>query len=282
MTIQEHTNTSMAVKAVITEIKRQLARRFDFLEGMPDLFYDIDRGLSDQFKQYYAKIPISKRQNPWISLAYSYDSQDSSAVHPRKGLYWWRPVDEFIRRKINVAYVQLPLLISILCNDSKTFNALSNFILNNFDWSFTAKYPDLLWPEWTPNYEIPLGWYIRPTQYNGKLYMCSKSGKTSETEPKWDIESEFTVDGTCEWKTIEPDMLKVRTGDFVHNDAIISNPIQDGIMYQQDFGYTLYYTNYDDSGELDGVVKEATLNLLEMYNPEYVIDKTYVNIDFLL
>lgn len=281
MVMQEHSSTSMAVKAVVAEAKKQLSTRFDFLKGIPDFFYDLDKGVSDQFKQYYAKIPISEREGSWICLAYSYDSADSSEVHPRKGLGWWRPVAEYTRRKINVAYVQLPLLISVLCNDSKTFNALSNFLIHRFDWSFTTEYMDLLWPEWTANKDIPLGWYVRPTQYNGHLYRCSTPGLTSDKEPDWTkVSEDKLIDNTCEWTQIEPDRLKVKAGDFAKNDAVISNPIENGVMYQQDFGFTLSYTDYDDAGELEGVTTEVMLDLLEMYNPIYKLDSMTVTLNF--
>lgn len=266
----EHSSTSMAVKAVIEYLKQHLSTRFDFLAGMPDLFYDINRGVSDQFKQRYAKIPERDRDYNWISLAYSYDAYEESVVQPRKGLTWSRPVTDNLKRKINVNYVQLPLLISILCNDSKTFNALHNFISARFDWSFTTTYKDMLWPEWKPDLAMPAGWYIRPTKPNNHVYMCTKAGKTSSTEPEWsDVQGDITQDNEAQWTCLPIDELKVKAGSFVKNNSAITNPIEGGIMYQLDFGFTLHYTDYDDAGELIGVIEEVELDLLSMYDAIY-------------
>lgn len=274
MVMQEHSSTSMAVKAVIKEIKSRLAERFDFLEGVPNFFYDFDKGLSDQFKQYYAKIPANKKEGSWICLSYSYESYEDSDVQPRNGMSYWRPVTKDIKRRINLNCAKLPLLCSILCNDSKTFNALHTFMQINFDWSFTTEYEDLLWPEWTPDHEVPLGWYIRPTTPNGKLYMCSKQGHTSLAEPAWTTNIDDTiVDGTCEWQCIQPSKLHVKAGDFVMSHSSIRNPIDTGIAYQLDFGFTLHYVDYDDDGELLGVINNATLDLLNLYSPRYKIDR---------
>ena len=270
MITQEHSSTSMAVKAVIVEIKSRLSKRFHFLPGMPSFFYDFSNGVSDQFKQYYAKIPIAKRDGSWICLAYSYESYEDSDVQPRNGMSYWRPVTNEVKRRININCAKLPLLCSILCNDSKTFNALHTFLQINFDWSFTTEYEDLLWPEWTPNKYMPLGWYIRPTEPNGKLYMCSQEGYSGDIEPQWpEDDTELIEDNSCSWTCIQPNKLKVKAGDFVVSKSLVSNPIEDGIMYQLDFGFTLHFVDYDDDGELLGVINTATLDLLNMYNPVY-------------
>lgn len=270
MVMQEHSSASMAVKAVVAEVKKQLKTRFDFLEGMPDFFYDFDKGLSGQFKQYCAKIPAEKKEGSWLCLSYSYDNYEQSSVQPRNGLYWYRPVAEGVKRKLNINCVQMPLLLSVLCNDSKTYNALHNFVQQRFDWSMTVQYTDLLWPEWTSEHQVPLGWYVRPVTPNGKLYMCNKSGVTDVSEPVWSTDvGDILTDGTCEWKCIEPDKLNVKAGSFVINHSTIRNPMEEGIAYQLDFGYTLHFVDYDDSGELLGVIDEVVLDLLDKYNPEF-------------
>lgn len=270
MTLQEHSSTSMAVKAVVAEIKRQLSLRFTFLKGMPDFFYDFDKGLSDQFKQYYAKVPEDEKDCAWICLSYSYDTYEDSEVQPRNGLYWWRPVTDRVQRKININCVQLPLLFSVLCNDSKTFNALHNFMQQRFDWSMTVEYIDLLWPEWTPGLYVPVGWYVRPIEPNGKLYMCTTPGTAGSNEPEWTTEvGSMTSDNDCTWTCVEPDKLKVKAGSFVMSNSSIKNPIDEGIAYQLDFGFTLHFVDYDDSGELLGVIDEVVLDLLDQYNPEF-------------
>ena len=267
-TLGFHSTTSMAVKSVIQEIRNKLSTRFDFLEGFPDLYYDFDKGLSEQFKQYYAKIPASMRQEPWICLAYSYDSSQRSSVQPRRGFKLRRPVADNLKRDIAVVYNDLPLLCSIMTNDSKLLNALSSFIQIHLDWSITCKYQDLLWPTWVASQAYPLGWYIRPSEPNGRLYKClNPDGVSGETEPDWqDIVGSTQLDGTVQWLCIEPDLLSVRAADFVKNDTVIQNPIEQGIMYQYDFGYTLHYTDFDDVGGLTGVITEAALTLLNWYN----------------
>lgn len=260
-----HSTTSMAVKAVVAEVKRQLSRKFNFLQNMPDFFYDFDKGLSDQFKQYYAKIPERERTGEWIVLSYSYDSASRSAVQPRNGLKCYRPVAENLKRQIDFQYVQLPLLFSVLTNNSKCLNGLSNYIGRCFDWSFSVNYQDLLWPERVSNILIPLGWYVRPSKPNGYLYICSKSGVSGNTEPDWLTGQQITNDGDCEWSCMVPDLLRVKAGSFVKNDTVIQNPIDNGIMYQYDFGFTLHYTDYDDAGELIGTITEVTLELLNYY-----------------
>ena len=268
-----HSCTSLAVKAVVKEVRQRLSRSFDFLEGIPDFFYDFDLGLTDRFKQYYAKIPISKRKEPWIALSYSYDSADKSSVQPRNGFSFPRPVTSTLKRYIDFKYTELPLLFSVLTNDSKTYNALNNFIAIDFDWSFTTHFEDLLWPLWVENKEIPLGWYIRPSKPNGFIYMCSQQGLSGEDEPEWPTEINETIeDNEVVWSCIQPDLLTVKAGTFVKNSSSIKNPIEDGIMYQLDFGFTLHYADYIDSGKLVGTITEATMKLLSMYNKAFDYD----------
>lgn len=266
MTLGAHSTTSMAVKAVVKEVKSMLSTKFNFLAGMPDFFYDFDKGVSDQFKQYYAKIPADRRKNPWIALSYSYQSPEKSDVQSRNGFCYFRKLSNSVARKIYFQYVKLPLLFSILTTDSKYLNEVSNFTGIRFDWSFTCKYKDLLWPLWVPNANYPLGWYIRPSVPNGYLYKCTKLGKSGNTEPSWSIDNTITNDNEVEWTSFVPDDLLVKAADFSRNDTIINNPIENGIMYQYDFGFTLYYTDYDDSGELAGYITEAELKLLNMDN----------------
>lgn len=256
-----HSCTSMAVKAVVTEVKKRLVTRFSFLSGMPDFFYDFDKGLSDQFKQYYAKIPLEKRSHDWIVLSYSYDSSNRSSVQPRRGFSVRRPVAENLYRKLDANFVELPLLFSMLTNDSKLFNALNNFALQKLDWSFTIKFQDLLWPTWIANKEYPLGWYIRPSKPNGKLYMCTNPGLSGEQEPDWSL-TDTTQDNIAIWHAMEPDLLDAKAGTFVKNDSVIQNPIENGIMYQYDFGYTLHYIDLEDNGEFVGLVTEAMLDII--------------------
>lgn len=268
-----HSCTSLAVKSVVKEVRQSLSKKFNFLEGVPDFFYDFDMGLSDRFKQYYAKIPINKRRNPWISLAYSYDSCDKSTIQPRNGFKLTRPVTNILKRYIDFKYMELPLLFSILTNDSKTYNALNNFIFQKFDWSFTTHFDDLLWPLWVEDKEIPLGWYIRPSKPNGFIYMCSKPGLSGEEEPDWPKVLDETVeDNEVIWSCKKADTLTVKAGNFVKNSTSIKNPIEDGIMYQLDFGFTLHFADYDDSGDLVGVITEATIRLLSMYNEVFTED----------
>lgn len=267
MVLGYHSTTSMAVKAVVVEVKKQLSKKFNFLQGMPEFFYDFDKGLSKQFQQYYAKIPERDRSGEWIALSYSYDSASRSTIQPRNGLKCYRPVAQHLKRQIDFQYVELPLLFSVLTNNSKCLNGLSNFIGRYFDWSFSVDYQDLLWPQWVSNQNIPLGWYIRPTEPNGALYMCSKMGLSGTKEPNWDSTfGSITIDNGCEWTCVRPDLLRVKAGSFVKNDTTIQNPIDNGIMYQYDFGFTLHYTDYDDAGELVGVITKAVLNLLSLYD----------------
>lgn len=259
-----HSTTSMAVKAVVAEVKNRLSKKFDFLKGMPEFFYDFNKGVSDQFKQYYAKIPERDRTGEWIALSYSYDSVARSTVQPRNGFSYYRPVTENLKRRIAFQYVELPLLFSILTNSSKCLNGLANVIGRDFDWSFTVEYEDVLWPEWKSDVTVPVGWYIRPKKPNGYLYMCSKTGVTGSTEPEWSTEETY-IDNTVEWKSLVPERLKVKAGSFVKNDTVITNPIENGIMYQYDFGFTLHYTDYDDDGDLVGIIDEVTLKLLDYY-----------------
>ena len=262
-----HSNTSMAVKAVIAEIKRQLATRFDSLQNIPDFFYDFDKGInSSRFKQFLAKIPLEERKAPWIALSYSYDTPNQSSIQPRNGFSMMRPVKEHLKRSIDFQYVELPLLCSVVTEDSKLLNSLAAFLLIKTDWSFSCKYQDLLWPYWLPGQTYPIGWYIRPTEPNGKLYMCYEPGTTANSEPNWITETDaFQEDGTVKWKCIEPDLCIVRAADFVKQDTVISNPIENGILYQLDFGYTLHYTEYDDGGKLVGIITNSDLNLLNWY-----------------
>ena len=262
-----HSCASLAVKSAVNEIRKRLAKKFDFLEEIPSFFYDFELGLSDRFKQYYAKIPMCNRKNPWIALAYSYDSYDKSKVQPRNGFEFARPVTNKLCRYIKFKYVEVPLLFSILTTDSKTYNALNNFVLQEFDWSFTTHFEDLLWPLWVKNQEMPLGWYVRPSKPNGFIYMCSKQGLSWKEEPKWPQEEDATIeDNEAIWVCKKPDILTVKAGDFVKNNSAIKNPIEDGIMYQLDFGFTLHFADYEDSGKLVGVITEAILRLLSMYN----------------
>lgn len=264
--VGEHSTASMAVKAVVSKIKEKLSKRFTFLEGLPEFFYDFEKGLSPQFLQYYAKVPTFKKTTPWIGLSYSYDSTERSNIQPRRGLLYRRPVTSLLRRDLNVVYVNLPVVFSLMTNDSKTLNALSTFLLTNIDWSFTCKYQDLLWPTWVSRQTIPLGWYIRPSEPNGCLYMCSASGVSGDAEPRWSNRySEVQSDNTVQWTCIEPDLLTVRAGDFVKNDTTIQNPIESGIMYQYDFGLTLHFTDYEDSGDMTGIITEVEMNLLSLY-----------------
>lgn len=261
-----HSTTSMAVKAVVSEVKKRLATRFNSLPNIPDFFYDFDKGLSEQFKQYYAKIPVQDRQNTWIALSYSYDSATRSSIQPRRGFSIKRPVTNILTREISAECVELPVLFSILTNDSKALNGIANFIGQKLDWSFTAQYEDLLWPEWLPGQNYPLGWYVRPTNPNGCIYMCTTPGTSAESEPDWTTEfNSIQQDNTVEWKCLQPDVLKVKAGSFVKNDTTIQNPIENGIMYQFDFGYTLSYVDYDDSGSLIGYITQADLTLLNWY-----------------
>lgn len=265
-----HSTASMAVKAVVAELKNRLSTRFNFLENLPSFFYDFEKGLSPQFLQYYAKIPERHKSQPWIALAYSYDSVERSNVQPRRGFIYRRPVTNLLKRDIDVVYVNLPVVFSILTNDSKTLNAISTFLLTKIDWSFSCQYQDLLWPIWVPCQTIPLGWYIRPSKPNGCLYMCSQSGTTSSHEPLWQTEIQASQeDNTVQWQCIEPDFLTVKAGSFVKNETTIQNPIDNGIMYQYDFGLTLSFTDLEDAGSLVGVITEVELNLLNWYKEGY-------------
>lgn len=273
-----HSNTSMAVKAVIKEIKRRLSSRFDLLEGFPDFFYDFEKGLSPQFKQYYAKIATSKRQKPWIILAYSYDSANKSNVQPRNGFRFYRPVTSILKREIDCNFANLPIVFSILTNDSKLLNGLTNYISIHFDWSFSTEFQDLLWPTWVANVTYPLGWYIRPSKPNGYLYMCSKAGLSGNIEPDWQATiANKQLDNEIEWACIEADKLTVKAGSFVKNDTVIQNPIENGIMYQYDFGYTLHYADFDDAGSLTGIVTKASVDLLNYYKEHYFKETIKVN-----
>lgn len=271
-----HSCASLAVKAVVAKVKRKLSTNFDFLEGIPDFFYDFDLGLTDRFKQYYAKIPIDKRKNPWIALSYSYDSSEVSSVQPRNGFSFPRPVTSTLYRNIDFKYAELPLLFSVLTNDSKTYNALNNFISIAFDWSFTTHFEDFLWPLWIDHKHIPLGWYVRPSKPNGFIYMCSQQGLSGDEEPEWPTEIGETIeDNEAIWTCKAVDELTVKAGNFVKNNTSIKNPIEDGIMYQLDFGFTLHYADYIDSGTLTGVITEASMTLLNMYNQVFTEDKLH-------
>lgn len=269
-----HSTTSMAVKSVVSEVKRLLAKRFNFLPGMPEFFYDFNKGLSEQFKQYYAKINANDRLEPWIALSYSYDTTQKSSVQPRNGLYYYRPITSILKRKIGITFVELPLLFSVLTNNSKLLNGLANYIDHKLDWSFTTTYQDLLWPTHVQNIEYPLGWYVRPSLPNGHIYMVKQSGISGATEPEWSTTGD-TVDGSVVWEVKDPAVLTVKAGTFVKNNTTIQNPIENGIMYQLDFGYTLHYADYDDDDELAGAITEATMKLLELYT-----DVPYEDITF--
>ena len=141
-----HSCTSMAVKAVITEIKKRLATRFSFLSGIPDFFYDFDKGLSPQFKQYFAKIPFDKRKHDWTVLAYSYDSSNTSSIQPRRGFEVKRPVTDKAFRVLDARFVELPVVFSLLTNDSKMLNTISTFMQTKLDWSFTIEFEGLWHP----------------------------------------------------------------------------------------------------------------------------------------
>lgn len=267
---QEHSCTSMAVKAVVAEVKRRLSMRFAELEGFPDFFYDFDKGLSDQFKQYYAKIPEYNRNYDWYVLAYSYDSAEASDVQPRRGFTHNRPVTNSLYRKLNMRFTNLPIVFSILTNNSRMLNSISNCMLNNLDWSFTIAFEDLLWPTWLPNKAYPLGWYIRPTNPNGRVYMCNTNGISGETEPDWQIEvGTSQQDNTTGWTCIQPDELTVLARDFVKNDTTIQNPIEQGIMYQYDFGYTLHYIDLSDTNNFVGTVNDAYVSLMNWPGSPY-------------
>lgn len=267
---EEHSCTSMAVKAVVSEIKRRLSLRFSELEGFPDFYYDFDKGLSEQFKQYYAKIPERDRQNDWYILAYSYDSSEASDVQPRRGFTHKRQIRDGLYRILNVRFTNLSIVFSILTNNSKMLNSISNCMLNNLDWSFTIEFQDLLWPTWIANKAYPLGWYIRPTIPNGCIYMCNKAGTTSETEPEWqNIVGQAQKDGETEWLCLEPDSLAVLARDFVKNDTVIQNPIDQGIMYQYDFGYVLHYIDLSDTNDFVGIVENAEVALMNWPGSPY-------------
>lgn len=267
---QEHSCTSMAVKAVVAEVKRRLSLRFAELEGFPDFFYDFDKGLSDQFKQYYAKIPEYERNYDWYVLAYSYDSAEASDVQPRRGFTHNRPVTNGLYRKLNMRFTNLPIVFSILTNNSRMLNSISNCMLNNLDWSFTIAFEDLLWPTWLPNKAYPLGWYIRPTNPNGRVYMCNINGTSGETEPDWRVEvGASQQDNTTGWTCIQPDELTVLARDFVKNDTTIQNPIEQGIMYQYDFGYTLHYIDLSDTNNFVGTVNDAYVSLMNWPGSPY-------------
>ena len=264
-----HSCTSMAVKAVVSEIKKRLATRFSFLSGIPDFFYDFDKGLSPQFKQYFAKIPFDKRKNDWTVLAYSYDSSNTSSIQPRRGFEVKRPVTDKAFRVLDARFVELPVVFSLLTNDSKMLNTISTFMQTKLDWSFTIEFEDLLWPMWLPNQNYPLGWYIRPTKPNGRLYMCSKPGLSGQVEPTWS--TDITIkqqDNDAEWSCIYPDKLTVKAGSFVKNDTTIQNPIENGIMYQYDFGYTLHYLDLEDAGTFIGKIDTAELKLMSLYGEQ--------------
>lgn len=265
-----HSTASMAVKAVILEIRKRLESRFTFLQGIPEFFYDFEKGLSPQFLQYYAKVPSYAKAKPWISLAYSYDSTERSDIQPRRGFIVRRPVTNLLKRDLDVVYVNLPVVFSLLTNDSKTLNALSTFLLTKIDWSFTCNYQDLLWPTWAGEQAIPLGWYIRPSKPNGCLYVCSNAGFSGQTEPLWTTEiGSYQEDNSVQWQCIEPELLTVRAGNFVKNETTIQNPLENGVMYQYDFGMTLHFVDYEDAGSLTGVVTEAVLNLLNYYKESF-------------
>lgn len=264
-----HSCTSMAVKAVVDEVKRRLSTRFNFLPGLPSYFYDFEKGVSPQFLEYYAKIPVSDRQNDWITLAYSYDTSVPSSIQSRRGFNFKRKVTDDIYRCIDIRYNELSIVFSILCNSSKLANAVSNFILQKLDWSFTVKFQDLLWPTWLPNQNMPVGWYIRPSKPNGKLYKCVSSGLTGEVEPRWiTVVSQENYDNEVTWECIEPDLLDVKAGKFVKQDSIITNPMERGVMYQYDFGFTLSYVDLDDNGKIIGRITKAMITLLDLYNPD--------------
>lgn len=274
--LRAHSTTSMAVKAVITEVKKRLETKFDFLEGFPTFFYDFNNNnVTDQFKQYYARIPSNKRRDPWIVLSYTYQSTERSDVQPRNGFSFNRRLSNSLTRTIDFQYVQLPLLISVLTNDSKCLNELANFITIKLNWSFSCKYQDLLWPLWVKDALYPIGWYIRPSKPNGKIYVCSKSGISGSIEPLWsDNVGDIIEDNEAAWTCLDVDLLTVKAGSFVKNDTTVNNPIEDGIMYQYDFGYSLHYTDYDDAGEIVGYITEADMKLLNMNGS--IIDTIHV------
>lgn len=266
----EHSCTSMAVKAVVTEIKRRLSSRFSALEGFPDLFYDFEKGLSDQFKQYYAKVPERNRTNDWYVLAYSYDSSEASDVQPRRGFVHYRQVMPHLFRQLDMRFTNLPVVFSIVTNNSKMLNSINNFMLNNLDWSFTIKFKDLLWPTWLPNRQYPLGWFLRPTMPNGYIYMCTTAGLSGFTEPVWETNvMQSQRDNQVVWQCLNADELDVLARDFVKNSTIIQNPIENGIMYQLDFGYTLHYLDLIDNGKMMGDVTEAIVSITNWPNSPY-------------
>jgi hypothetical protein len=265
-----HSNTSQAVKATIEKITTKLKDKFSFLPNIPDFFYDINRDFDVQFKQYYAEIPIDKRQNPWIALLYSYDTASLSSVQPRVGLRFYRDADSLSKRAIDFAYTDLPVLFSIITNDSKILNAISTYLLIEFKLGFSTKFTDLLWPEWIANTYYPLGFYIRPTNYNGFLYQCTTEGISDSTEPDWiDKKDSVQVDNNAIWKCITPHQLTVKAFDFVKNNTVITNPIDGGVMFKYEFGYTLHYVDMEDAGVLTGIVKDITCKLFQLYNDTY-------------
>lgn len=265
-----HSTTSMAVKSVVSKIKEKLSPRFSFLPVLPEFFYDFEKGLSDQFKQYYAKIPMNDRKDSWVCLAYSYDSADRSSIQPRSGFQIARPVSSTLKRNIDIIYCEVPVVFSILTNDSKTLNALVASLETKVSPSFTCKYQDLLWPTWLPEQQHPEGWYIRPSKPNGCLYMCSQTGTSGTVEPEWsDNIGDIIQDNEAQWTCIAPDLLTVRAGNFAKNSTIIQNPIDQGIMYQYDFSLTLHYVDMDDADTYVGVITEIECKLLNYYKERH-------------
>lgn len=79
---------------------------------------------------------------------------------------------------------------------------------------------------------------IRPTVDNGYYYVCEKNGKSSTTEPDWNLlnSDDLIVDGTVIWKPVEYNL-------WLSTSEVITN----SVWTKSDSGIVLSYSAHDST-----------------------------------
>ena len=244
--------TAVAVRAAVEQMRTELARRYTLLSSMPTLFYDWNKGYSQQFMQYFAEIPEGERNFPWIALVYTYGESIPCRVQPRQlenvGKVLYSDNGTRAAAMLDTRLMSVDILCSILTNDSNYADSLCiNRVLDQSKVK-RVTYQDAFQYVWQPSTEFPANCTILSPNPNGFMYRCSSAGATGSTEPEWPTElNESVDDNDLEWTCIPADTVTGSISGITLPKLIVSDYYAKGIEYQIDFAFTLNFVGVQDA-----------------------------------
>lgn len=261
--------TSHVVQTAVQEISKALSTKFNPIRGMPVIFYDWQTGYSNQWQQYFAKVPAEYREHPWYAMVYTYAGSYPNNIQPRQLLENYIPL--YSENGVTIAMnaitrlTNVDVLCTVLTNDGNYANAISlNRVLSQSYWK-NIEYTDIFYPQRKPNTEYPANFTVIPLVPNNCVYISLNAGKTSNTMFNWPTEIDSTIlDGNVTWKCIAPRKAKMELNNFTASTVKVPNVYTDGIKYIVEFSFTCVYVGLEDTDYILSTIRGFDNHLYEV------------------